>query len=279
LLGVSIPLGLSAFHGAATAGVWPYFEAVVWFRLTSGGETDFVSALITGWGRAVPVWLPLALLAYAARTPLARAPRSRAFVLMWLGTSFVGMAMGGNWFLHYFQQLLPPLCVLAALGLGNLAQTSSGGRSHLVVAGAVALLAFWLFAPFVRLSGEDGLERIYGSDGYRFGDEAGAYVASITSADDEVLVVLSHASLVQATGRLSSSPYLYAQQVLGLDGVLDAMVREIEAGAPAVVVVSTRQLEHMRLGSRFRPFVERSYEFDRSIGGYQIWVRSSGGGG
>ncbi|MFP3870212.1 MAG: ArnT family glycosyltransferase [Syntrophobacteria bacterium] len=79
-------------------------------------------------------------------------PRPRVVRLLaaWLGCSFVGVALGGRFFAHYYLQLVPPLAVLGAIGLMTLAQEISSLRLRLarrplslVLAAALAGTAFW----------------------------------------------------------------------------------------------------------------------------------------
>jgi hypothetical protein len=39
------------------------------------------------------------------------------FVIAWFLVTFLPVSMGGRFFFHYYVQLLPPLCVLAAMGV------------------------------------------------------------------------------------------------------------------------------------------------------------------
>jgi hypothetical protein len=70
-----------------------------------------VAAVMTGLfvlAHAPAVWL-------AAHSPPGRR-RQRMIVLVWLAASLLAVAAGFRFRLHYYQQALPPLCVLAGIG-------------------------------------------------------------------------------------------------------------------------------------------------------------------
>jgi len=82
----------------------------------------------------------------------ATAPRGLRLVwVVWLACAALGVAAGGRFFLHYYLQLVPPLCVFAAVGVPRLMRRVS---PTVVGVGVLApLLLFWfgnVFDPYVR---------------------------------------------------------------------------------------------------------------------------------
>jgi hypothetical protein len=70
----------------------------------------------------------------------------RRLAVVWAAGALVGVAAGGRFFLHYYLQLLPPLCLLAARGVGRMAAVE-GSRRALVLTAALVLLplaGFWV---------------------------------------------------------------------------------------------------------------------------------------
>src|SRR5205807_2240161 len=62
---------------------------------------------------------------------------------LWLGTGLVAFAAGWRFFGHYWFQVLPPLCFLAALGATT---CWSSLRRLLLVAVAAPAIAAWILA-------------------------------------------------------------------------------------------------------------------------------------
>jgi len=274
VLGAAVPLLASLVHGIASVGFDDYWFAVVWFRVSSGGQNPALPALLAGWFATSPVWLILGVLAYPAREVLAANTRGRAFVAAWLVSSVLGMAMGGNWFLHYFEQLVPPLAVLAGVGVVGIATRppvirwwAPIGVLTVVVAAAILVLPTALMDP------ADGAAAVFSGDDYSRSDEVGAYVASITGPDDRVYVAISHVSVLFRSERRSSFPYLYAQQLQENPGAVDRAISDLEAAVPAVVVVHRAQLDSFRSGSSISEPVTRNYQLDRSFGAFEVWLR------
>jgi hypothetical protein len=63
----------------------------------------------------------------------------RGLAGVWAAGALVGVAAGGRFFLHYYLQLLPPLCLLAARGFGRMA-ASGGSRRTFVLTALFVLL-------------------------------------------------------------------------------------------------------------------------------------------
>jgi hypothetical protein len=78
--------------------------------------------------------------------------RSDAVLLLWLITSYAGMSVGGRFFGHYFMQILPALCLLAARGVPGFVaalntEDKEMGRQRKIV---LALLTVGFLVTLVR---------------------------------------------------------------------------------------------------------------------------------
>lgn len=68
----------------------------------------------------------------------------RCVAAIWFAAALTGVAAGGRFYLHYYLQLLPPLCLLAAHGAGRMAAARPPHRTMCLAAGLVLLpLAGW----------------------------------------------------------------------------------------------------------------------------------------
>jgi len=288
LAGTGLPLLLAFIHGALTVGVGDYLYAIAFFRLTTGGEGDPLLQLIEGWSRVMPVIFPLILVALVGRRALHAHPIPYRFLSIWIGTASLGIAMGGNWWEHYFLQALPPLILIVAVvleawvlsawrsgrgvlsSLGRLS-TQTGAASVGVVAAAVAFVA--LILPWAVMDPVEGSTQLYDMNGYQGNEEIAGYLADRTEPSDEVLIGLSHASLLYLTGRLNSSPYLYKQQSSEIPGAIQDIADEVARGVPAYVLVLPFQLELYDPDGLIWEALRDRYEYDRSFRSAEVWRR------
>jgi hypothetical protein len=70
----------------------------------------------------------------------------RWLAAVWAAGALAGVAAGGRFFLHYYLQLLPPLCLLAGRGLGRMAAAKGERRALALTAGLflLPLAGFWV---------------------------------------------------------------------------------------------------------------------------------------
>jgi len=88
-------------------------------------------------------WPLFVLAAFGLRT------RGAGLALVWLGGAALGVAAGSKYFLHYFTQVVAPLCLLGALGAFALARALP---SRALAAGVVAALAIAGTGPSLTLA-------------------------------------------------------------------------------------------------------------------------------
>jgi 4-amino-4-deoxy-L-arabinose transferase-like glycosyltransferase len=131
-------------------------EFTIWFESTILAPFQYAGAAVSAEQAAWRIttaalslrWLLLlsafALLAFRSAEPAIR--RLAAFGFLWLGAASIAVAGPGMFFPHYFLILMPPLSLLAALGIAVAAQVARPGRGWLLTAGAVALLCFDILA-------------------------------------------------------------------------------------------------------------------------------------
>ena len=193
LAGLSLPL-VSVLHGALTAGPREYLDAVVLQRINTPRPNPFVAARRV-WLVTLPLWAPLALLARFGIPRLMR--RERVFLLLWLASALAGMALGGNWWEHYFIQLMPPLTVAAAPGLVYLWRSTAVRRWTAI---ALLLAPVYVAAAFVRPGPELGSWVLFRRDAYLVAEDAAAYIRERTARGR------AHLRLVRGGGHLPPGP-------------------------------------------------------------------------
>ena len=281
--GIALPMALALAHGVLTVGIYDYLFATVLFRLTTGGEADPIFQLVEGWSRVTPVIFPLLLIAIVGARALRAHPIAYRFLSIWVGTSFLGIAMGGNWWEHYFLQAIPPLVIIVAVVVDAAVNAASRSAwfstwspptgTAVAAVGATALAFVALIMPWALMDPDDGATLLYDMNGYQGNEEIARYLADRTDPTDEVFIGISHASLLYLTGRQNSSPYLYKQQTSEIPGAIDDIADELAAGVPAYVLILPRQLELYDPEGRIWESLRESYVYERSFRTAEVWRR------
>ena len=266
LAALSLPLA-GFIHGWATVGAGPYLHAVVGFRMGLPDTTGF--GLWESVSDTLHVWLPPLVFGFLGLP--AMSPRIRLFLGAWLLSAFLGMALGGNWFWHYFIQLVPPVAVAAVFGCRWL--WSRGGFVTRWAAAFPLALTLALALPWAFRAPERGAMELYGRPGYALADEVAAYLSSRTREEDRIYVAFEEAEIYHLARRRSAFPYLFRLEVLHMPGAFPALLG----------MVSERRARHIFLldpipgeldpENRFRALLERGYVVDTVFGGRPLYRR------
>jgi hypothetical protein len=201
-LAVCLPTaGYLAWRGALGAAieqmigfnVGPYAESISWEQTLDGGRDAFTYFL--------SVNLPLAALALVGIASLIlndKAPRlPRAIALAWLPASLLAVACGKRFMGHYFNQALPPACLLAGYGLARAASALRQVRYRPRRAALAAALLLVLGVAWTRDIGwpgrawVEGLRRSRRTEGIDVHDSArawriGQYLREHTKPTDRI---------------------------------------------------------------------------------------------
>lgn len=276
-VGTASPLIAALLHGIVTVGLEDYLFAVALFRAEAGGQNHPIPALIVYGAATSPAWLPLLLLVpLAMRYGLGRFSRARTFIAVWFAASVLGMAMGANWWPHYFVQMIPPLVLVAAFGLvRGMEQNRLELRSSGVVGtvAAVAMVGF-LVVPMAVAERAEATTRVFHSEHYLHSDQVAAYLNERTSPEESIYVPMGHASIVHLSDRRSSWPYLYGQQTAMIPGAIEDAADHVARGVPTYIVVQHERLDRWDPRDLIRTALASSYELETTIGALEIWRRS-----
>ena len=237
---IAFTLGLlpSVLHGAWIG--WQYYlDSMFRYRANyaTGGSFGFRTQLVRltlGVVHTAPSWgIPASLAAVGAS---GKSDRARLFGLLWLGASAAGMAMGGFWYWHYFIQAVPPLALLAGIGLPALAR----GRSRWFWSVPIAV-SIVLFSREVALwtSSRNAISwQVFGKPAYLLSDDIVAIIDSNTMASDSIFVAFGEAQIYYLARRKASFPHMYYADFYYSEELFDGAVNSIRRGQPAVVVVA-----------------------------------------
>ena len=174
------------------------------------------------------------------------------FIVGWMAASFAGVSASGYYFPHYFQQLLPVLCLAAGLG----AEALEG-------AGYVAVVRIWLrrvifvaaltvpvivvLCPFLFMySQAQAVDQIYPHNNFAEKKILAERLAQVTKPDDKVFIFGADAEILFYAQRVSATRYIFLFPLYGpYSDAKDkqiAAAQEIINNAPAVIIYLPNQL-------------------------------------
>lgn len=147
-------------------------------------------------------------------------------------TSLAGVSVSGYFFPHYFQQLLPVICLTAALGAGELEGASfwkatSVWNRRAILGVALTVLPFIVIDPFLFLySPKEAVREIYPRDIFAEMPDLAKRMAQITRPNERVFVFGAEPELLFYARRVSATRYIFLFPLYG--PYSDARARQIE---------------------------------------------------
>jgi hypothetical protein len=252
----------SIAHGAWIG--WQYFwDSIYARRVALMGDNSLsvqIDRLTTSLMITLGAWCVPAMLTIAGM--FRRIDQPRLFGLLWLLGALAGMSMGGFWFWHYFIQMMPPLCLLAALGL----ETLLASRLRIAWIAAVLLTStifivregsLWT-APPKEISWQ-----IYHRAGYLVSDQVAKHVAANTTEKDSIFVCFGQAEIYYLARRKPSFPYMFYADFEYSQQLFDGAIATIRDRRPArLILVQPPPPKRMRWGEFLR-VVGLGYEIDK----------------
>lgn len=222
--------------------------------------------------------LPLVILTVLALTVYRRAlPRdARRLAPLWFGASLFGIALGGNWFTHYFFQLLPPLAIYAALAVraAVLAGAVNRWRQRLVTAVSLSVMLTAAYAGhyFVAQPAQISWD-LYHDRAYQAQDDIVAYIKANTRPNDRIYVAFEGPELYYLSERQSVFPVVWRQPLLSDPAAFDRLIATLDTPAGPEYIIDLDAPRFQRAHDRLRPVLQQRYELAAIIGGVQIYHR------
>ncbi len=203
---------------------------------------------------------------------------------LWLLSAALSVAVGFRFFGHYYLQLLPPLCLITA---GALTRRRDRAARATVAVALVAAFGFSVFGYFARPWADNPKYHA-----------VSAFLDVHTDATDRIFVWGHMPEIYWASDRLPASGILSSGFPVGdwgsrpegdlasrapTAGTYDKMIDDLHANRPKYLLDTT----HANIrGSQYAPmsdypalqqFVNRGYEYVRSIDGIGVYERRAGG--
>ncbi len=286
VLGLGFVCGLAPalIHGLLTAPD-VYLNAVFFHRLrTKSGISQSVTAqferfLYMSW--QIALRLPILLLAVGGVRAVWRGAdgRARDFLTLWLLISLGGAWLGGNWWLHYYQQLLPPLAVAVVLGLRRIPWGMNHGlrviaQQIFVAVSAVSLGLTLLLGLTVR---NDSPDVLVGYTPYPRGFESvSAYLRAHSSPDDSLYVAYQKPEIYYLTQLLPVTRWPDVPDLLTVPGAIEEQIALLTDPRTAPThIVEAQRFDHLgpEADAAMRGLMALTYKHIAVIEGTAIYRR------
>ena len=150
--------------------------------------------------------------------------RTKMFLFLagWLVASVAGASASGYFFPHYFQPLLPVLCLAAALGAealeaANVWRSAPVWSRRVILVAALVSLPVAVVSPFVFVySPREAVRKIYPASAF-FPEmpDLGRRIAQITRPDDRVFIFGAEPEVLFYARRASATRYIFLFPLYG----------------------------------------------------------------
>ncbi len=237
----------------AAKGAWTQFwDATVRHNLEYASGTSLRSYGLYFWLQiraSLATLVPVCAAAALAPIFLSSETSDRRRVLgstgLWLAASLVAVAAGGYFRRHYFILAVPPLALLAGMGLHAAARRIAPPRpaAWLTLAAAAAIVGHAVMqSPWYYLTGtpETKSRRIYDVNPFAESPAVARFLAERSRPEDRIFVFGSEPQLLFYAQRQSASRYIYVYPLMmPFEGArqrqLEALA-EIDARPPRLIV-------------------------------------------
>jgi hypothetical protein len=226
----------------------------------------------------LPVGAALVALSLTRRRPTAQ-DRLGGLGALWLAVATLGVAAPGFYFAHYFLLLLPPLSVLAALGLVRLAQAAM--LADWQRRGVALLLAGLLAVPWLS----EMHRRVEIGPGWLHPDPVRQVAAAMEQAAGRgasAFIANYHVTPYMLSGTRPVTRYVLPVHLTGgfedlSDTSADAELARVLAARPSVIVIDRGWMHTMRppAAAAVLAAIDQAYELAASVaeqrGPVEIW--------
>ena len=216
--------------------------------------------------RGLGVLVLLAVLAWR-RPPLLPA--------LWLGFALLGVLGGGNFHDHYYQQLVPPLGLLAGIGGADILRRRRAYAAGAVAAAVAATIAgtvpLWFDSPAAQA------QAIFPSDPHLQTDAAVIrYVDAHTRPGQRIFVMWAAADIYYLADRDPSFRYMWFRNIQAIPGALAQARRMLAGPRPPALVDRVNSPGSMDASGATAAIIARDYRLAATVAGVPIYVPRPG---
>ncbi len=284
-LGIGCCIGLlpALIHGLATVPD-SYLGVVLFYRLqhdsAAAGSLAYQSSAFLQSSVLLLLRLPVLILSSVGLWPTRSldAIPALTFLRGWTLAAFLGVAMGGNWFPHYYLPLLAPLAVGVALGARRLLRYCVGPEAEYpggrVLGGictiGVALIGISLFNTTAAMLSP---AKTYSTTVSR-SERVSSYIRAHSDPSETIYVVYQWPSIYQLAQRKPATRWLYYRELQRFpDAFAEQVVRVNDPQTAPRYIVAAQPFASFGFdaGGDLQSAVEQSYILETTIEGILIY--------
>ncbi len=262
------------FAGALTAGAASLWGAIAIYFWMRNGVSAFIENVFThnleyvrgvAWSvrwqlcrrtldTLAPTQVLVWVMAIAGLIGQLLTGKTKSF-LFWFGsliTATIGVCAGGYFFAHYFQQLLPALCVTAVLGCAWTVSWRRFARWFGIPFTTFLLLMLPVIRTWPFLTSytpAEAVRKIYPGNFFADMPEVGARLQRLTSPADKVFLFAAEPEILFYAQRVSATRYIFLNPLYGpyADALQkqQAAADEVIANRPAAAITLPNRLFRM----------------------------------
>jgi 4-amino-4-deoxy-L-arabinose transferase-like glycosyltransferase len=212
--------------------------------------------------RGLGVLVLLAVLAWR-RPPLLPA--------LWLGCAVLGVLGGGNFHDHYYQQLVPPLGLLAGIGGADIVRRrrtyAAAAVGAAVAVTAAVTVPLWFDSPSAQA------RTIFPADPHLQTDAAVVrYVDAHTRPDQRIFVMWAAADIYYLADRDPSFRYMWFRNIQAIPGALGQARRMLAGPRPPALVVAVNSPGSMDATGATAAILARDYRLAATVAGVPVYA-------
>jgi len=206
----------------------------------------------------------------------------RDLLWLWIVTWFAGVSLGGNWYPHYFQQLVPPFAIALVLCLPRVCQRARS-RPQIVVQGIALVGSVQLLVTILSVQlPHQAEERLFvKSDPENYTPSAissplAAYIREHTTPDESIYVVYHRADIYYLASRRPAARWLYIRELVLTPGAFadqEARLTDPQTAPTYIVGMQPFNVYGLDAHGQIRAAIAREYRLETTIAGIPLYRR------
>jgi 4-amino-4-deoxy-L-arabinose transferase-like glycosyltransferase len=191
--------------------------------------------------------------------------------VLWLVFATLGVIGGGNFHNHYYQQMVPPLALLAGIGGAELWRRRSLPAIAVVAAAvvvtAIVTVPLWFDSPDAQA------RNVFPADPHLRTDAAVVrYVRAHTSSHQRIFVMWAAADIYYLADRDPALRYMWFRNIQAIPGALGEARRMLAGPRPPALVIQINSPGSMDASGRTAAILARRYRLVATVEGVPIYA-------